>query len=210
MKLYTWTTGNGRKISIALEEMGLSYEVCPVDIHQGEQHTPEFIAVNPNNKIPALEDNGTVIWESGAILLYLANKTRKFCPEVGSAEYFEVLQWLMWQVGGFGPMLGQAHHFLYTHPGKSAYSADRYAKVTRRLYGVLDRQLEGREHVVNDLSIADFAIWPWAARHERHFIDLNDYPNVKEWYSRLAERPAFVKGWKEPKDAGPIPLPKSA
>lgn len=207
MKLYTFGTPNGRKISIALEEMGLDYEAVTIDITQGDQNTPEFLAINPNNKIPALvDDDGTIVNESGAILLYLAHKTGKFAPEIGSPGYWEMLEWLMWQMGGFGPMLGQSHHFLHFNPGVSAYAEERFATEARRLYSVLDQRLSTRDFITDELSVADFSIWPWVSRFEYQKIDLKDYPNVREWYQRLAQRPAFIKGYAVPKDVGPIPL----
>ena len=164
IRLYTWPTPNGRKISIALEELGLDYDVVPIDINNGEQFDPEFLAISPNNQIPAIVDGDISLMDSGAILLYLAAKTGKLAPPTGTTEYFEVLQWLMWQIGNFGPMLGQAHHFLKFNRGKSEYAEGRYGNEAKRLYGVLDRRLDGREYVAGDLSIADIAIWGWASR----------------------------------------------
>ena len=205
--LYTWSTPNGRKISIALEEMGLPYEVKSINIGQDEQFSTEFLALNPNHKIPVLVDDGTVVNESGAILLYLAEKTGQFAPERGDPEYWEMMRWLMWQMGGQGPMLGQAHHFLKFNPGKAPYAEERFGKEARRLYGILDQHLEGREFVLSDLSICEFAIWPWVSRFEFQQIDLNTFPAVRDWYLRLADRPGFQKGYAVPKDMGPIPRP---
>lgn len=207
IRLYTWTTPNGRKVSIALEELGLAYEVVPIDINAGEQFDPAFLAISPNNKIPAIVDGDQALMESGAILLYLANKAGRLLPPAGSPAYWRVCEWLMWQMGGFGPMLGQAHHFLHYHPGKSAYAESRYGDEAARLYGVLDRQLAGRDFVADEFSIADIAIWPWASRFEWQRIDLNDFPNVCRWYTSLAARPAFQRGYAVPADVGPIPLP---
>ena len=205
--LYSWTTPNGRKISIALEEMGLEYKSHAIDITKDEQFAPNFLKISPNNRIPAIVDEDNSIFESGAILMYLAEKTNLFAPEYGSHEYWQMMQWLMWQMVGFGPMIGQAHHFLKYNKGKSEYSEQRYHAETLRLYGVLDSQLATSPYIISTLSIADFATWPWASRFEYHQVDLNDFPNVKRWYLELAARPAFARGYAQPKDAGPIPLP---
>ncbi|WP_147124443.1 glutathione S-transferase family protein [Shimia ponticola] len=207
MQLYTWSTPNGRKVSIALEEMGLNYETFAIDIGKGDQHSPDFLSLNINHKIPTLVDGDQVINESGAILLYLAAKTGQFAPDYGTAEHWTMVEWVMWQMGGLGPMLGQAHHFLHFNPGKSDYAEARFKSEAERLYGVLNKRLEGRAHVAGDLSVADFAIWPWVSRFEYQKIDLNAYPNVAEWYARLAARPAFQRGYAVPVDAGPIPMP---
>ncbi len=206
--LYTWTTPNGRKVSIALEEMGLPYQSHAIDITKDEQFAPDFLKIAPNNRIPAIVDRDTniALMESGAILIYLADKTGKFLPKDGEPRY-RVIEWLMWQMGGIGPMIGQAHHFLRANPGKSAYSEERYHKETQRLYGVLDRRLAGRDYVAGDYSIADMAIWPWIARFEWHKTDLNQYPNVKRWYVAIAKRPAVQKGYQVPKPAGEIAMP---
>lgn len=206
--LYTWSTPNGRKVSIALEEMGLAYDVKAIDIGADEQFTPEFLALNPNHKIPVLVDgDGTVVNESGAILLYLAEKTGQFAPGRLDPEYWEMMRWLMWQMGGQGPMLGQAHHFLQFNPGKAPYAEERFGKEARRLYGVLNQHLDGREYMLTHLSICEFAIWPWVSRFEYQQIDLRDFPAVLEWYQRLANRPGFQRGYAVPTDVGPIPLP---
>ena len=207
IKLYSWTTPNGRKISIALEEMGLPYEAIAVDISKDAQFDPAFLAISPNNKIPALVDGDQSIFESGAILLYLAQKTGRFLPEIGTADYWDVIQWLMWQMGGLGPMVGQAHHFLHYNPGKVPYAEDRYHTETKRLYAVLNARLEGRAFVAKELSIADFAIWPWVSRFDYHKVNLAEFPEVQRWYLALAARPAFQRGYAQPLDVGPIPLP---
>ena len=208
IKLYTWTTPNGRKISIALEELGLPYEVIPIDIGQDEQFDPAFLAISPNNKIPAIVDGEVSLMESGAILLYLAEKTGQLLPPRDTRAYWDVVQWLLWQVAGFGPMLGQAHHFLKFNRGRSAYAEQRYHTEAMRLYSVLDKRLENREFVVGDqLSVADIAIWPWASRFEYQQIQFGDYPNVRRWYIALAARPAFQRGYQQPRDTGPVPLP---
>ena len=207
--LYTWATPNGRKISIALEELGLPYEVHPINISEGEQFSTEFSAISPNQKIPAIVDreNGIRLMESGAILMYLAQKAGKLLP-ADPVKYWETIQWLMWQKGGLGPMLGLALHYLKFNPGKSAYSEERYQKETHRLYGVLDRALSGRDFIVDaEYTIADIASWPWVARHEFQNVDLNDYPNVLTWYLRIAERPAVHAGWAVPVP-DEVPMPK--
>ncbi|MDT8321359.1 MAG: glutathione S-transferase N-terminal domain-containing protein [Xanthomonadales bacterium] len=198
--LYTWATPNGRKISIALEELGLSYDVHPINIFEGDQFTPGFTAVSPNQKIPAIVDHEMDInlMESGAILMYLADKTGRLLPR-GTKPYWETIQWLMWQKGGLGPMLGQAHHYLEFNRGKAPYSEDRYLKEAQRLYSVLNRQLAGRQYLAaGEYTIADIASWPWVARFEFQRIDLGDYPNVRDWYLRIAERPAVKAGFMIP------------
>jgi len=205
--LYTWSTPNGRKISIALEELDLDYDVMPVNIDKGEQFSPEFVAISPNAKIPAIVDGDVTLMESGAILLYLAGKTGRLAPPAGTAGYFRMMQWLMWQMAHFGPMLGQAHHFLKYHPGKSAYAERRYHDEAKRLYAVLDRQLDGRDFIVDEFSIVDIATWPWAARYDFQRIDLHDFPNVLRWYRMLAERPAFGRGYATPETRLPMPRP---
>jgi len=208
--LYTWATPNGRKISIALEELGLEYEVHPINIGEGEQFSTEFSAISPNQKIPAIVDreNGIRLMESGAILMYLAQKAGKLLP-AEPEKYWETIQWLMWQKGGQGPMLGQALHYLKFNPGKSVYSEERYQKEAHRLYGVLDRGLSGQDFIVEgEYTIADIASWPWVARHEFQNVDLNDYPNVLAWYLRIAERPAVRAGWAVPVP-DEVPMPKN-
>jgi GST-like protein len=206
--LYTWTTPNGRKISIALEEFGLPYEVHPVDIGAGEQFRPEFLKISPNNRIPAIvdRDTGMSLMESGAILIYLADKTGKLLPKSGEPRY-RVIEWLMWQMGGPGPMFGQVHHFVKYNKGKAPYAEERYLAEAHRLYGVLDRRLEGREFVAGEFSIADIAIWPWISRFEWQTIDLGQYPNVKRWYVTVAARPAVQRGYHVPKHVSDIPMP---
>jgi GST-like protein len=206
--LYTWQTPNGRKISIFLEELGVPYEVHPIDIGKDAQFSQEFLTIAPNNKIPAIvdRDNGLSLMESGAILIYLADKHGRFLPKEGEGRY-RVLEWLMWQMGGIGPFLGQVHHFVHYNKGKAPYAEERFAKEARRLYGVLDRRLEGREFVVDDYSIADIAIWPWTSRFEWQEIDLNQFPNVKRWYVNIAGRPAVQKGYHLPKFVSDIPMP---
>ena len=205
--LYTWSTPNGVKISIALEELGLDYKVVPVDISKDEQFAPEFLAISPNNKIPAIVDGDLSLFESGAILLYLANKTGRLAPPPGSPDYFRMMQWLMWQMAHFGPMLGQAHHYLKFNPGKSEYAEKRYYQEALRLYRVLNSRLEDREYIADEFSIVDIATWPWVSRFEFHRIDLHDFPDVMRWYLDLAERPAFQRGYKVPDESWRIPQP---
>jgi GST-like protein len=206
--LYTWTTPNGRKVSILLEELGLPYTAHPIDITKDEQFAPDFLAISPNNKIPAIVDreSGVRLMESGAILIYLADKAGRLLPREGEPRY-RVLEWLMWQMGGLGPMLGQAHHFLRFNKGKAPYAEERYAKEAHRLYGVLDRRLAERAFVADAYSIADIAIWPWVSRFEWQTVDLGTYPNVKRWYETIAQRPAVRRGYDVPKQTGDIPLP---
>jgi GST-like protein len=206
--LYTWTTPNGRKVSIALEELGLPYRAHPIDIGKDEQFHPDFLKFSPNNRIPAIidRDNDFHLMESGAILIYLAEKTGKLMPKEPLQRY-RALEWLMWQMGGPGPMLGQVHHFVKYNKGKAPYAEERYLKEAHRLYGVLDRRLADREFVADTYSIADIAIWPWISRFEWQTIDMNQYPHVKRWYVTIAKRPAVQKGYKVPKDMGEVPMP---
>ncbi len=201
IELHTWNTPNGRKISIALEEMGLPYTVIPVNISKNEQFAPAFLAISPNNKIPAIVDPDgpggarVSVYESGAILLYLGEKTGKFLP-APLIERIPVLEWLMWQMGGFGPMPGQVHHFIaLANEQDRAYGLKRYSAETVRLYGVLDRRLAGHEFVAGPLSVADFAILGWAWRHERHKVSFSDFPNVGRWYEQLMARPGVKRGF---------------
>ncbi|HSO07833.1 MAG TPA: glutathione S-transferase N-terminal domain-containing protein [Pelomicrobium sp.] len=202
--LYTWSTPNGRKASIMLEEAGLPYTVHPIDIGKGDQHRPEFVAINPNSKIPAIVDSEgpdgkpIKVFESGAILIYLAEKTGKLLPSAPRAR-FETLEWLMFQMGGVGPFFGQAHHFLRFAPEKVPYAIERYTKETRRLYGVLNARLgEAPYLAAGEYTIADIATYPWVARHEWQQVDLAEFPNVKRWFDELGRRPAVQKGMKIP------------
>ena len=206
--LYTWTTPNGRKASIALEEFGLPYTVHPVDIGKDEQFAPDYLKISPNNKIPAIvdRDTGIHLMESGAILIYLADKTGKLMPKDGEGRY-RVLEWLMWQMGGPGPMFGQAHQYLKYNKGKAPFAEERFQKEVHRLYGVLDRRLAEHDYVADSYSIADIAIWPWVSRYEWHNADLNQYPNVKRWYVAIANRPAVQRGFHLPKKVQEIPMP---
>ena len=204
IEFHTWNTPNGRKISVALEEMGLAYNVHPVNIGKNEQFHPDFLKISPNNRIPAIVDTDgpggapISVFESGAILLYLAEKTGQFLPQ-GMRQKVPVLEWLMWQMGGFGPMPGQVHHFLQVENAQDQkYGLERYLKETNRLYGVLNTQLSDKEYVAGDCSVADFAILGWAWRHERHKVDLAAYPHVKRWYETCMTRPATKRGFEVP------------
>ncbi len=205
--LYTWATPNGRKVSIALEELGVDYQVHPVNIGADEQFATEFLAISPNNKIPAIVDEATGrrMMESGAILLYLAETHDALLGD----DRWQTLEWLMLQMGGVGPMLGQVHHFLKFNPGKAPYAEARYAAEAQRLYGVLDKRLTEREYLSGSYSIADIATWPWIARYEWHPIDWADYPHLKDWYLRIAERPAVQRGYDVPAGAPPMPRPEA-
>ncbi len=201
IRLYAWNTPTGRKISVALEEMGLPYTVHPVDITQGRQHEPAFLAISPNNRIPAIVDpdgpdgREVSVFESGAILLYLGEKTGRFLPR-DLAGRIPVYEWLMWQMGGFGPMPGQVHHFVaLANEDDRRYRLARYQKETERLYGVMDRRLADHEYFAGEVTIADFAIVGWAWRHERHRVALADYPNVERWYAAMMARPATRRGF---------------
>jgi GST-like protein len=206
--LYTWSTPNGRKVTIALEEMGLPYKVFPININKDEQFAPDFLAISPNNKIPAIvdHDTGTHLMESGAILMYLAEKTGRFWPQAAPQKW-QVTEWLMWQMGGVGPMLGQVHHFVKYNQGKAPYAEERYLKEAKRLYGVLDKRLGAEEFVAGDYSIADMAIFPWIARFEWQTMDLNAFPNVKRWYLAIAGREAVKRGYDIPATGAAIPMP---
>ena len=200
--LFYWPTPNGHKISIALEEMGLDYQVHYVDIGAGDQFTDAFLKISPNNKMPAIIDQDgpdgqpVSVFESGAILLYLAQKTGKLMPS-SPAEQIEMTEWLMWQMGGFGPMLGQAHHFNFYAPEKIDYAMNRYSTEANRLYKVLDTRLDGRDYIVGDaLSIVDIAVLPWTRTYERQNVDIEDYPHVKRWILSLNERPSVQAGYK--------------
>ncbi len=207
--LYTWTTPNGRKISIMLEELGLPYNAIAVDIGQGEQHDPEFLKISPNNKIPAIvdHDSGVSLMESGAILMYLAEKTGQFMPPSGAARW-QVVEWLMMQMGSVGPMLGQTHHFLFYNKGKDPYAEERYSKENARIYGVLDKRLGEHQYLAGDYSIADIATWPWIARHPRQEMNLHEYPNLLRWYLEITARPAVQRGYLVPKHVEEIPIPE--
>jgi GSH-dependent disulfide-bond oxidoreductase len=200
IECYSWPTPNGHKIHIMLEECGLAYTAIPVNIGAGDQFKPEFLAISPNNRIPAITDpNGPdgkpiSLFESGAILLYLAGKAGQFMPKSDHGKY-ECLQWLMWQMGGLGPMLGQAHHFRIYAPTKIDYAYDRYTNEAKRLYGVLNKQLADRAYLCGDeYTIADIACFPWTRSTQNQGIDWADFPHVKRWHDAIAARPAVAKG----------------
>jgi GSH-dependent disulfide-bond oxidoreductase len=201
IQFFAFDTPNARKISVALEEMGLSYQVTTVNIGKDEQFNPDFLKFSPNNKIPAIIDTDgpggktVTVFESGAILLYLAEKTGKFLP-TDLISRIPVYEWLMFQMSGFGPIPGQVHHFLgLTNEEDKRYGVERFSKETRRLYSVMDKRLATHTHFAGDLSIADFAILGWAWRHQRHQVDLAEYPNVKRWYEAMMARPAVQRGF---------------
>ncbi|MSQ49808.1 MAG: glutathione S-transferase family protein [Betaproteobacteria bacterium] len=197
--LYTWGTPNGRKVSIMLEECGLPYRVHTVDISKGEQFKPAFLAISPNNRIPAIVDpegpegKPLPLFESGAILVYLSGKTGKFLPQSVRAKYL-ALQWLMFQMGGVGPMFGQAHHFMRAKKDEIPYGSERYGTEAKRLYGVLNKRLSAAAYLADEYSIADIATYPWVARHEWHRVDLTEFPSVKRWYDTIGARPAVARG----------------
>ena len=200
IEVYSWATPNGHKVHIMLEECGLPYRTVAVDIGAGDQFKAEFLAISPNNKIPAIVDPAgpgdkpIALFESGAILLYLAAKTGRFLPDDLAARY-EVLQWLMFQVGSVGPMLGQAHHFRIYAPEKVAYAIDRYTNEARRLYGVMDKRLAKRRYIGGDAyGIADMAIFPWLRSWKNQGIAWNDFPHLKGWFDEIAARPAVMRG----------------
>jgi GST-like protein len=210
--LYTWSTPNGRKVSIMLEETGLPYEVHPINIGEGEQHQPHFLEISPNNKIPGIvdRDNGYSMFESGAILIYLAEKTGSFLPK-GHPGRMDTLQWLMFQMGGVGPFFGQTHHFNRFAKEKISYAIDRYVGETKRLYGVMDRRLAEVPYLAGEAySIADMATWPWVSRFGWHGLEndnLDAYPNVRRWYEDIRARPAVQRGYDVPKMGHEIPVP---
>lgn len=203
--LYYWGTPNGHKITLFLEEADMTYELHGVNIGKGEQFQPEFLKISPNNKIPAIVDQSPTnhsepitVFESGAILLYLAEKTGRFLsPEIH--RRVETLEWLFWQVGGLGPMLGQNHHFTQYAPEKVPYAIERYQKETARLYGVLNKKLQDRDFIASDYSIADMACYPWIVPYEKQGQDLNDFPNLKKWFERIQSRPATTRAYDKAK-----------
>ena len=203
IQLYTWATPNGKKVSIMLEEVELPYEVHPINIAKGDQLKPEYLAINPNNKIPAIIDTDgpggkpLKLFESGAILMYLAEKTGKFLPQE-MAKRYEVIQWLMFQMGGVGPMFGQANYF-YRLEEKVPFAIERYYKEAIRLYKVLEQTLGQRDYLAGEYSIADIATYPWVGRHDGHNVKLEEFPNVKRWFETISQRPAVKRGMAVPK-----------
>ncbi|WP_090043784.1 glutathione S-transferase N-terminal domain-containing protein [Limnohabitans sp. 2KL-27] len=202
IEFYYWTTPNGHKVTMFLEESGLDYDITPINISKGEQFAPAFLKIAPNNRIPAILDHAPAgggepigIFESGAILLYLADKTKKFIPQDLRGRN-ECLQWLFWQMGGLGPMAGQNHHFVQYAPEQLPYAIDRYVKETSRLYGVLNKHLsDGREYICGDYSIADMASYPWVVPHERQRQDMSQFPYLTSWFERIGNRPATQKAY---------------
>ncbi|WP_421867792.1 glutathione binding-like protein [Motiliproteus sp.] len=201
--LYYWPTPNGHKITIFLEEAGLEYRIHPIDISAGDQFKPDFLAISPNNRMPAIidqspDDGGAPIsvFESGAILIYLAEKTGRYLPSELRGRK-TVLEWLMWQIGGLGPMAGQNHHFVQYAPESVPYAIERYVNETNRLYGVLDKRLEGREWIADEYSIADMAIYPWTVNHQGQRQQLDDFPNLKRWFEAMRQRPAVITAYEK-------------
>jgi GSH-dependent disulfide-bond oxidoreductase len=210
--LYYWTTPNGHKITIYLEETGLAYRIIPVNISKGDQLKPEFLAISPNNRIPAIVDREpteggapVAVFESGAILQYLAEKTGKLMPSNLRGRY-EVIQWLFWQMGGLGPMAGQNHHFSQYAPEKIPYAIDRYVKETNRLYGVLNKRLADRAFIAGDYSIADIAAYPWIVPHQRQGQSLEDFPHLKRWFEAIRSRPATVRAYDKAREINMRPV----
>lgn len=207
--LYSWFTPNGRKVSIMLEETGLEYQVHPIAINKGEQNDPEFLKIGPNNKIPVIVDqsNGLSIMESAAILQYLGKKSSKFMPTEGD-DYWKMQEWLMFQMASVGPMMGQVHTFVHYQGGENIEASERYVNETKRIYGVMNKQLSGREYFLDwGYSIVDIAIFPWVGRFDWQTVNLNEYENVKRWYLKIKDRPAVIKGWNVPKNDQPMPMP---
>jgi GST-like protein len=203
IQLYTWGTPNGKKVSIMLEEIGKPYEVHPVNLGQGDQFKPAYLAINPNNKIPSIIDSDgpggkpLTLFESGAILMYLAEKSGKLWP-ADMRQRYAVIQWLMFQMGGVGPMFGQANYFFRLEE-KVPYAIERYHKEALRLYGVLEKALAQNDYLAGEYSIADIATYPWVWRHDIHQVKLEEFPNVKRWYDKISERPAVKRGMEIPK-----------
>ena len=210
--LYYWPTPNGHKAAIFLEEAALPYRILPVNIGRGEQFAPDFLAISPNNRIPAIVDHAPAgggaplaVFESGAILLYLAEKTGQFLPSDARAKY-ETVQWLMWQMGGLGPMLGQNHHFRGYAPEQISYAITRYENETKRLYAVLDKNLAGRDYVAGAYSVADMACYPWIVPHEKQGVNIADYPNVGRWMRAVADRPAVMRAYEKGREVSASPV----
>lgn len=207
--LYTWFTPNGRKVSLMLEECGLEYKTHAINIGKDEQFAPDFLKISPNNKIPAIfdNDNGKSLMESGAIMMYLADKSGKFWPQ-DLDDKWSTVEWLMFQMGGVGPMFGQCHHFTKYNPGIAPYAEDRYLNETKRLYGVMNEKLGKTAFLAcNEYTIADMAVWPWVARFDWQSVDLNEFPNVRRWFLEVLDRPATRRGWNVPENEQEIPMP---
>ena len=206
IQLHYWSTPNGHKITIFLEEAEVDYQIYPVNIAKGDQFKPEFLKISPNNRMPAIVDTAPAdggeaisVFESGAILLYLAEKTGKFLPD-NLRDRNTVMEWLFWQVGGLGPMAGQNHHFNQYAPEKIPYACDRYVNETNRLYGVLNKQLATKEYIAGKYSIADMASYPWIVPHKKQKQNLNDFPHLQRWFNNIASRPAVIKAYKKGKE----------
>ena len=211
IQLYYWSTPNGHKITIFLEEAEVDYQIYPVNIAKGEQFQPEFLKISPNNRIPAIIDTAPAdggepvsVFESGAILLYLAEKTGKFLPD-NLRDRKTVTEWLFWQVGGLGPMAGQNHHFNQYAPEKIPYASDRYVRETNRLYGVLNNQLAGKDYIAGEYSIADMACYPWIVPYAKQQQNLDDFPDLKRWFDSIASRPAVIKAFEKAKEVSSQP-----
>ena len=204
--LYSSSTPNGRKISIMLEELDIKYNPILISLDKKEQFSPEFSKISPTNKIPVIVDkeSGQIIFESGAILLYLAKKYNKFLNE---KDYWNVIQWLFFQMAYVGPMLGQAHQYLFYHKGKSKFAEEKSKGYTNNVYEILNTQLSKYNYLCNEYSIADIAVWPWIARFNRHQINLKKYPNILRWYLNISKRPAVIKGYNIIGDSDEIPVP---
>jgi GST-like protein len=216
LDLYYWSTPNGHKITIFLEEAELDYNLIPIDIRSGAQFQPDFLRISPNNRIPALVDHQPIgqseplsIFESGAILLYLAEKTDKFIPK-SLKDRYRVLEWLFWQMGGLGPMAGQNHHFSKYAPEKIPYAIDRYVKETNRLYGVLDRQLQGKDFIAGEYSIADMACYPWIVPYERQQQDITQFPDLHRWFLAMGEREGVQRAYAKAEPFQNTPAPANA
>jgi Glutathione S-transferase len=203
---YSSPTPNGRKISIMLEELGVEYNPIFINLEQKEQFSEDFSKISPSNKIPVIvdKDNNQIVFESGAILLYLAQKYKKF---LNDENHWEIIQWVFFQMAYVGPMLGQAHQYLFYNPGKSKFAEEKTKGYAKHIYEILDKRLSEQEYFSNEYSIADIAIWPWTARFERHEVDLNNYPNVLRWYLQISKRPAVIKGYNVVGNFFEIPKP---
>lgn len=212
IELHYWPTPNGHKVSIFLEEAQVPYRIVPVAIGRGDQFKPEFLDISPNNRIPAIVDLDPAdggepisVFESGAILVYLAAKTGKYLPR-DTRAWVQIMEWLCWQVGGLGPMLGQNHHFAQYAPERIPYATERYVKETSRLYAVLDKRLAGREFIVHEYSIADMACYPWIVPHQRQMQNLDDFAHLKRWFEAIRARPAVVRAYEKGKAVSAVPV----
>ncbi|WP_310621229.1 glutathione S-transferase family protein [Flexibacterium corallicola] len=204
---YTWSTPNGLKVSILLEELGVPYKVHPINLEKNEKLHSKFLQATPFKKVPAIFDNetGVGLFESGAILLYLADKNKKFLPSELTG-YWQTVQWLMWQMAGLGPIAGQAHHFVKIKPDKSQYATNHYVAAVKNLYGILDRHMENKDYINEEYTIADISCWPWVSRFEWQNVDLKNFPNVRRWYNHMATRPAVQRAYQIPIPMGGIPV----